>query len=342
MWQVIGHAKPVSLLKRSLEIGNLAHAYLLLGPQHVGRMTLALNLAQALNCTADEPPCGQCDSCQKIGLAKHADIQIIGLRAGGESAEAKLRTEIGIDQIRELQHSAFLPPFEGKCRVFIIEGAELLSTEAANCLLKTLEEPAEKVVFVLLATNEQLLPATVVSRCQRLELRPLPAGEIEAALISHYDVELPRARLLARLAHGCPGWAILATTDDNLLKWRAETIERLLDISTADYDQRFSYAAQLATQFGQNKKMVRQVLDLWLYWWRDLLLSKIGSSDSIINVDHETGLARMAQDYRLAHIKSVIDDIKEAKEQLGLNANPQLVLEVLMLNIPKREAVKHG
>jgi len=164
-------------------------------------MPLALNLAQALNCAAAEPPCGECDSCRKIASANHPDVQVIGLIQDTDSPEAKL---ISTEQIEQMQHSASLPPFTGRYKAFIIDGAELLSTEAANRLLKTLEEPVGKVIFILLTTNDSLLPATVISRCQRLELTPLPAAEVEAALSSR-GVDPPRARLLAGLSHGWPG-----------------------------------------------------------------------------------------------------------------------------------------
>jgi len=213
MWQIVGQTRILSLLQHSLERGVVAHAYLFVGPPHVGKMTLALNLAQALNCEAAEHPCGECVSCQKIASAKHADVQIIGLSRNGNSTEAKLRTEIGIDQIRQMQHSASLPPFEGKYKIFIVDGAERLSTEAANCLLKTLEEPVGKVIFILLATNDRLLPATVVSRCQRLELFPLATEEVEATLNSGWGVEPQKAEVLARLCHGCLGWAVSAAAD---------------------------------------------------------------------------------------------------------------------------------
>jgi DNA polymerase-3 subunit delta' len=101
-----------------------------------------------------------------------------------------------------MQHSASLPPFEGRYKVYIIEGAELMSHEAANCLLKTLEEPVGKVIFILLTTNERLLPATIISRCQRLELPPLTAAEVETALNGRWDIEMPKAKLLAGLSHG--------------------------------------------------------------------------------------------------------------------------------------------
>ena len=178
MWQVVGQDRVVSLLQRSLERGSLSHAYLLVGPKHVGKMTLAIDIAQLLNCQSDESPCGDCDACQRIISGKHADVQIVGLNSAGNSNGSKAKAEISIDQIRELQHSASLPPFEGKYKVFIIDGAELMSNEAANCLLKTLEEPVEGVVFILLTTNEKSLPETVISRCQRLELRLMPTNEI--------------------------------------------------------------------------------------------------------------------------------------------------------------------
>jgi DNA polymerase-3 subunit delta' len=334
MWQIIGQDRAMGLLQRSLERGTLAHAYLLVGPPHVGKMTLALHLAQAVNCQAAESPCGECVSCQKIALGKHADVQIIGLN--GKLAEARSRTEIGIDQIREIQHSSNLPPFEGKFRVFIIDGAEQLSTEAANCLLKTLEEPADRVVFTLLATNDRLLPATVVSRCQRLELPELATAEVETALGSRWGVDPEKARLLARLCHGRLGWAVAAAVDDGLLQQRAERIHRLLDVSTADFEERFAYAAELATQFGQNRGPVWEVLDLWSDWWRDLLLIKVGCHDAIINVDMLAKLTDRARGYSLIQIRSFIRNIQAAKEQLRQNANPRLVLEAMLLDIPRK------
>jgi len=343
MWQLIGQPMVITLLHRSLERGMVAHAYLLVGPPHVGKMTLALNLAQALNCAADTPPCGECASCQKIASANHADVQIIGLTQNMDSAEAKSRVEIGIAQIRQMQHSASLPPFEGRCKVFIIDGAERLSTEAANCLLKTLEEPVGEVIFILLTTNDGLLPATVVSRCQRLKLSPMSANKIEAALNNGWGIELQKANLLARLCHGCLGWAVSAALDDDLFERRARSIDRLLIITDADYEERFAYAAQLAAQFSQSRDSVQEELDLWLDWWRDLLLTKEDCSDIITNIDLEARLIEVARSYSLAQIKAVIGSLQAAGEQLRQNANPRLVMEVLMLDIPRRcISVKYG
>jgi len=335
VWNVIGQPRAVSLLQRSLQMDSLAHAYLFCGPAHVGKMTLALNLAQALNCETAEPPCGQCIICQKITSARHADVQIIGLAQADNSAEAKSRMEISIDQIREMQHAVSLPPFEGKYKVFIIDGAELLSIEAANCLLKTLEEPNERVIIILLTINERLLPATVISRCQRVELRPLAVSEVESAIGRNWGVEPQEAILLARLSHGCLGWAVTASLDNGILQQRAEHLDTLLEITDADGEERFAYAARWAAQFSQNRGLVQEKLDLWLDWWRDLLLVKVGVSDAITNIDRIATLVDMAGGYGIVQIKNYINNIRAAGDQLRQNANPRLVFEVLMLDIPE-------
>jgi DNA polymerase-3 subunit delta' len=342
VWQVVGQSRTVSLLQRSLEQGAIAHAYLLVGPPHVGKMTLALDLARAVNCQGDEPPCGECDVCRKIAMGNHADVQVVGLNSAGNSND-KPRTEIGVEQIKEIQHSSSLPPFEGKYKVFIVDGAELMSTESANRLLKTLEEPPAGVIFILLTVNESVLPATVVSRCQRLELHPLATSQVGVALSERCGVEAQKAELLARLSHGCLGWAILAAEDDSLLEQRSQRLDRLLDITRADYEERFDYAAQLVAWFSQSRSLVQEILDLWLDWWRDLLLVKLNCGDDITNIDRQELLADLAQGYSLAEIRSFIGSIQSAGEQLRQNANPRLVLEVLMLSIPERRAaVNYG
>jgi len=266
MWQVIGQDRILSLLDYSLKTNTIAHAYLITGPRHVGKGTLAINLAQALNCDSPEPPCGQCHSCQRILEGKHADVAPIGLDS---------RTEIGIDDIRGLQHSASLPPYEGKYKVFIIDGAEYLSTEASNSLLKILEEPPQRVVWLLLAAEEEHLLPTIISRCQRLELKPVPSERIQETLINSYNVDADKAKLLSQLCHGCFGWALSALTNDDILEQRArrmDTLFSLLTPTSRSLEQRFAYAQELASQFSQNRRAGAEIIEIWLDWWRDLML----------------------------------------------------------------------
>ena len=333
MWQIIGQTRAVSLLQHSLESDNLAHAYLLVGPEHVGKMTLALHLAQALNCESPEPPCRECPSCEKIQAGTHSDVQVISLLRNGEQGEKKL---ISIEQIKDMQHAASLPPFEGKHKVFIIEDADLLSVEAANSLLKTLEEPADKVTFILLTVNDRLLLTTVVSRCQRLELPPMSITE-EAGALAERGIDPERARLLAGLSHGCPGWAIAVNADDTLLQKRDDELKRIREIIAADCVERFAFAANLATRFYQNRGAVYEILELWRDYWRDLMLVKLGWHDMITNIDRKDEIVEMSKDYRLSGIKNFIESIEAAATQLKRNVNARLALEVLMLDIPVKE-----
>ena len=335
MWQIIGQARAVSLLKNSLEAGRLSHAYLFIGPQHVGKMTLALNLAQALNCQSGDKPCLTCVSCKKIAAGSHSDVQVIGLDYNEEEdAERKL---IRNEQIDGILHDASLPPFEGTNKVFIIDGAELLSIGAANRLLKTLEEPEARVTFILLANDENKLLKTIISRCQRIELPPMSIAEETKALIQKLDLKPERARLLAGLSHGCPGWSIAAASDGKLLERRDNELNEIIDVIKGGYEERFAYAAKLAAGFSQNRQAVYDALDRWLDLWRDLMLVKLDREEMMTNIDRKDDLIKMAGNYSLTQIRDFIQSIESAGVQLKQNVNQRLALEVLLLDIPREE-----
>ena len=329
MWQVIGQDRILTLLERSLKEGSMAHAYLLLGPRHVGKGTLAVNLAQALNCDAPKPPCGQCHSCLQILAGKHADVISIGLDS---------KTEIGIDEIRELQHLANLPPYEGKCKVFIIDYAEYLSLEAANSLLKILEEPPPKVVWLLLASDDRPLLPTIVSRCQRLELKPMPLKQAEQTLGS-FGVNPDRMKLLARLCRGRLGWALSALKESELLEQRSLRIAKLSSLLCASLEQRCAYALELATQFSQDRRRVVETMHDWLSWWRDLMLIKCDCVDATTNVDYEMDLGRQAGVLTLDEVRDFVLNLRRALEEISQNVNPRILFEWLMFNMPRRAII---
>ena len=341
MWDIVGQEKAVSFLRKSLERGSLAHAYLLVSPPHVGKMALAVNIAKAINCESPERPCGKCVSCLRIADGKHADIQVIELAQIADSGEGESKTKISVEQVDQILHAVNLAPFEGKYRVFIIDGVEFMSIAAANRLLKTIEEPVDNVVFILLTANENLVPITVVSRCQRIEFLPVASEVIEKALINHYQIELERAKLLARISNGCFGWAVSAIRDDNLVRQRTEWLNDWREMFSADYDRRFIFASKMVEKYTQNRNVVQQKLDLLLRWWHDLLLVKVNCVKDVENIDFQDELKKMASDYSLGQIRAFIDRIQLAKEQLRLNANQQLVMEVLMLNIPGKQTIEN-
>jgi len=331
MWQVIGQDKILALLKRSLKERNIAHAYLFVGPHHVGKRTLALNLAQALNCDdLEQPPCGQCRSCLRIAAGKHADVIFSGLDS---------KTEIGIDDMRELQRAANLPPYEGKSKVLIIDDAEYMSSEAANSLLKTLEEPPPSITWLLLASEERRLLPTIISRCQRLELKPVPLEQTRQILTQRYKADPDKAELLARISHGCFGWALSALANEEILKQRSLRIDKLSSLLTANLQQRFVYAQELATKFSQERRSIAEILETWLDWWHDLMLVKGNCRDGITNIDYEMTLREQAAMLTLSEIKDFLSNLRLVNEEIFKNVNPRLAFEWLMLNLPKKEVV---
>jgi DNA polymerase-3 subunit delta' len=341
MWQVIGQDRILSLLDYSLKTNTIAHAYLLVGPRHVGKRTLAFNLAQALNCDGPELPCGQCRSCQRILEGKHADVISISMNSKIESAvtsnSLEHKTEIGIKDMLELQRMANLPPYEGKYKVFIIDDAEYLSTEAANSLLKILEEPPQRIAWLLLASEEERLLPTIISRCQRLELKPVPSERVQEILISSYDVDADKAKLLTQLCHGRLGWALSALANDDILEQRSQRIVKLSSLLPAGLEQRFAYAQELASQLSQNRRAGAEIIEIWLDWWRDLMLIKGGCREAIINVDYERTLEEQARELSLSEIEGFLANLCLLQEEISKNVNPRLALEWLMLNLPGKK-----
>ena len=331
MWKTIGQEKAIALLKHALLADNTAHAYLFIGPAHIGKLTLALDLAKALNCPESDPPCGNCSSCQRIAGCKHADVTLTDLDSPSHIAEPGTRTKISITDIKEIERSASLFPYEGIYKVFIINGAENMSREAANSLLKILEEPPEKVVFILTAADESLLLPTVISRCQRIELTPLPAPEIERILFEQQGIAGNKAKLISRLSGGCPGWALSASIDDVYLRERDDRLSRIIPLLSATWENRFDYAAQ----FENNRKKAEDTLYTWFVWWRDVMLVWCGCAELVTNIDRITTLEEWAHAMELQEISNFIDHIELSLEALSRNANIRLLFETMMLEMPR-------
>ena len=160
------------------------------------------------------------------------------------------------------------------------------------------------------------MPVTIVSRCQRMELLPVPGEIIEKGLIEKYQVDPEKAKLLSRIAGGCFGWALSAIQDDTLVQQRTEWLDAWREMFDADYDRRFTFAAKLVEKYTQNRSIVQQKLDLLLGWWHDLLLVKADCDKDIVNIDFQEELKKMAAGYSLGQIRAFIDRIQSAKEQL--------------------------
>ncbi len=395
MWQIYGQDHIIRQLDAALKADRMSHAYLLVGPPHVGKMALAVNMAQSVNCLAggrrvaqrphppvesspepeltaglfgfedspqegapenlfggteteeadhalevtadaDAVPCGQCTQCLRIAAGIHSDIRIVGVGTGED--EGTNRRDIRIEQVREIESFLNLTPYEGACKVIIVDGAELMNTAASNALLKTLEEPPPSSLLLLLTSNEDALLPTIRSRCSALYLKPAAKADLQERLTREYDADPEVAEKVARISRGCFGHAVNALRDSQVLEQRDADLERLQEVCESGLDVRFDYAAELATRFGRDRDAAREMLYLWLRWWRDLLLIKEGAEEYLQNTDRLTPLRLQATQLSTAQVVAFIKRINRTLEALDANANPRLTLEALMMGLPRASA----
>jgi DNA polymerase-3 subunit delta' len=241
---------------------------------------------------------------------------------------------IGISDIKETLRRVNLNPFEGATSVVIIDGAESMSEEAANALLKTLEEPPPQVMFLLLTANEEAVLTTIKSRCQSLTLVPLAKDQMVDHLVSAHEATPEQAEQLYRLSRGCLGWAIGALNDSQVLEQRDADLEKMQETLEAGLETRFTYANEVASLFGSDREAAKDLLALWLRWWRDLLLIKEGAEEFLHNSDHMESLKSQASGLSTAEIVQFINRLMQTLYNLDSNVSPRLAMEVLMLNLP--------
>ncbi len=331
-WDLIAQERAVAALERALREGRVAHAYLFVGPERVGKHALALQLAQALNCDGGEPPCGECNPCRRIAAAIHADVQTVSVEESEEEGERQ--KGIHVSQIRELARITALKPFEGRSRAVIIDPAEEMNAAAQNAFLKTLEEPPPQVVFALVTADERRLLPTIRSRCRRLELRLPPIGEVESALLER-GLEGERARLLARLSGGRIGWALEMADDHSLLERRRESPARARALAPMSVAERMALAERLAPDYKRKPETLLAELEAWRDWWRDVLLVQAGAEDGVASVDLLAELREDAGRCRREAVSAFVPLVGDAGRALADNAQPRLVLEALLLEAPR-------
>lgn len=330
-WNLLGHEWAVDMLRRHVARGDVRHAYLFSGPPGLGRRTLALRLAQALNCekpVAPGEPCFNCRTCKQIELMQHPDLAVI--QAVDDDGHPKEGGTLKVDQIRELQRTLNLKPYQSPYRVALFLRFQEANDSASNALLKTLEEAPAHAILLLTADNpEQLLP-TINSRCEILRLRPLPLEAIVADLLEH-GVDEDRARLLAHISGGRPGYARKLVDDATVLEKREERLNDLQSILPASRVEKFSYAEKLA----KDKDAMRQTILVWLSYWRDVLLRVAGAETPLINVDRNMEIEFLAGRLNLFTARKVVSDHESALEKMERNVNSRLLAEVLLMDLPK-------
>jgi len=323
--EILGQPKAVKLLSRVMDTGRLAHAYLFTGPDGVGKSTTAKGLAAILLCQEKwtSAPCGRCPGCLKFASNSHPDF--LPVRPDG--------TAIKIDQIRKLKKALAFPPLASRQRIILLEDVQTMRREAANSLLKTLEEPPPDNLIILIASGSDPLLSTIVSRCQVIPFYPL-AIDLAAAVLMHINTGLDRrsALALASLTDGCPGRAETLETND-LMELREDIITALLNAPQSEAEA-VETALILSAKTAELKNSLDYLLDLLRIFFKDAMLMHLDDSRKAVSAHTmEINHGRTRERWNLTQLSDMVEAVDYAARALAGNCNRSLVCDVLFLKL---------
>lgn len=315
-----GQDTAIHILRCAIQSNHIAHAYLFSGPEGVGKKKTALAMSQYLNCEhADSESvcsCDRCPSCLQAAGGSHPDILL--LEPDGNS--------IKIEQIRNLLAKVQLHNYESAYKVVILNDAHLMTEQAANCLLKTLEEPTDNTVFILVSAQAQNLPVTILSRCQQISFHMLAPALIHEVLQKLHPERQSQIGLVTALANGSIATAEALLDNEGIASARQDfyaLLEKLSQISPAQI-------LGWCEQWDKNKKMVKSLLELGQLWYHDILLvNTAGDRTLLVNQDYLASLN--AQHVAPQNLLDILQYFQTAMAQLENHAAPRLVLEVVLL-----------
>ena len=307
---ILGHEKPLSIINAYIEKSCFSGGFIFSGPEGIGKKTVAKIIAQKINCTAlDNRPCGICSSCLKMEKLQHPDLHII------ESNSSQVK----IEDIRSLQKEASFRPYEGVMKVFIIDDAHRFNSEAANSLLKVLEEPPKDSLIILITHKPQNIFKTILSRCKVIRFSPLAIAVLADVLIKDHLVDRPLAHFLSFYSEGRMGLA-LRLKDTKILEEKNRVFDSFT-LSGRQLDRNLT---------AHNKEQLRSYLNILASWFRDIYLLKAGIPDKeLIHLDRQNDLLRLKQEFSFKQLDSMLTTISESMLYLENNINSKLLMHNL-------------
>lgn len=318
MLHILGQEYAIRAFDKSYEKGRIAHAYIIAGPDGVGKSLFAMYIASTLMCIGEDKPCGKCNQCMKIEHGNHPDLRVV-------SADKK---SIGVDDIRDVINEVYTKPYEGDRKVIIIKNSDIITIQGQNAILKTLEEPSKDTTIILTVENINLLLDTIISRCQVIKLGRIPTDMIYEFLIKK-GVEKDKAFTAANLSDGIVGNG-LKFLDDKFLRLRNETIRIARDMARSGP----LGALEASSFFLENRDNIDIILDILISWYRDVIVLKhVNSGENLINKDYYDFLVEEGQILSYNKLYSIMEIIDSTREKMRANANFQLAVEVMLLNI---------
>jgi DNA polymerase-3 subunit delta' len=332
---IIGHDAAKALLRSAIVQDRVAHAYLFHGDDRIGKRLLALRLAQALLCEtmpADREPeaCGVCRACRQVEARTHPDFMVI------EPDREQANPQIKIELIRDIEHQMIYRPLIGDRKICVIDDADRLTIGAANALLKTLEEPPDHSLFVLVSSRPYALPATIRSRCQALRLTAPAQTQVEAAVILKRELPPVDAHFLAVLSDGQLGRAL----ECNLEQARTSQKE-FSAIFSAKGLQSFATILATAETLAKSDRAL-EAFDWLLRWLRDMLLLAVGAgSDHVLNLDQRKDMEALAERIDIDTLLDLVGDLEKLEQQASRNVNLQMALETTLVRVRHLLGAQH-
>jgi len=316
--QILGHDRQKDILRRAVDSGRLAHAYLFEGPEGIGKRLMALALVRAVFCQ-DGNGCGSCCACRKVDHHNHPDLHL--LEPDG--------TSIKIEQIRGLQKELSYRPLEAPKKVCLIDGAEKMNPAAGNSLLKTLEEPTGDALLILLTARPEGVLSTIRSRCQRLPFGRLPQEKLRQVLLERLGVDETQGHILAALSEGSFKKA-LGKDRDLFIEGRRTLLKSLTALSAGSVIPLFDLAHELA----EHKEQLPEILEMFQAFYRDLLLFHHGRPEQeLVNIDLMDKIRRTAGRETVPTLLRKLDAIAASRRQLDRNVNRELAMDVLLMHL---------
>lgn len=329
-WNLVGHEWAENLLKEHILNNEVRHAYLFTGAGGTGRRSLAIEFACAVNCLQPPAPgefCGNCRMCKQLQKLQQADLSVIQAEEGSSL--------IKVEQVRSLERSLSLSPYEAKFRVALLLDFQQANANAQNALLKTLEEAPQKVILLLTADSAENLLPTISSRCEIMRLRPTSVANLEDTLVSRWKIDPEKAGFYAHLANGRVGKALQFADHTELLENRKALLDDFERLLRSSRRERFAYSESLAR--NRDRDGVKVVLQTWFTYGRDLMMLSNGLGGSATNIDRQEELRDLAGRITQAGALQIVKAVDDALAALEANGHVRLLTDTFFIDLPRIE-----
>lgn len=320
---IIGHEDIVKHFKSSIELGKVSHAYILNGEKGVGKKTLAAVVAKSLQCEAGEAdPCNTCRSCQQAESGNQPDIIWIN---------HEKPNVISVDEIRsQILADIDLKPYSSRYKIYIVPDAQLMNPQAQNALLKTLEEPPEYAIIMLLTSNVDKFLPTILSRCIVLNFKPVEPLQMIEYLVTQIGVDQSTARFCTDFAQGNLGKAVRLAISPEYNEIKEDAIRLLRQLDSMSIEEIITAVKQM----GKYKLDVTDYIDIMTMWFRDILMVKISNSpNKLIFKDEYSVMRKQASKISYEGVENILEAMDKLKIRLEANVNFDIAMELMLLTI---------